>query len=121
MKLDWGDYGRKPPNYFKPYQGDDMRRFNYEDNEEHREDVDKFFSENDFTEEELRSLNEFEENEFLQQEMQMKFIEQEFNLKLLRTALRMCEKSFWWTFYTPKARMNILLDTYEAIKMVSEE
>ena len=96
------------------YQGDKMRRFNYDDNDEFREDIDRFFNE------EVEKYEKLVEEEFALQEAQLDIAYREFNHKVMRTAVRICEKSFWWSFYSPTTRVKMILDTYAKLKKVDD-
>jgi hypothetical protein len=98
-----------------------MRRFNYEDNEEHREDVDKFFSESNMSEQDWQNLNDLAADELAQHEMQIRLANQDSNIRLLRMAQRICETSVWWAYMSHKKRMDMLVDTYETLKLASNE
>ena len=98
-----------------------MRRFNYEDNEEHREDVDKFFSESNLSEQDWQNLNDLAADELAQHEMQIRLANQDSNIRLLRMAQRICETSAWWSYMSHKKRMEMLVDTYETLKLASNE
>jgi hypothetical protein len=97
-----------------------MRRFNYEDNEDFREDVDKFFNEkgeSGITEEQFKAIMEEETI----QELQIKFVYRDLNHRLLRTAIRTCEKSFWWWFRSQDARLKMIEKAYETLRILEEE
>lgn len=97
-----------------------MRRFNYEDNDEYREDVDKFFNEEkaDIYSEDYQSMLE-EEHEI--QQLQIKFVYRDWNQKLLRISIRTCEKSFWWRFLFQNTRLKMIEQTYRLLKKIEEE
>lgn len=89
-----------------------MRRFNYEDNDDFREDIDKFFNEKeipDIDEEQLQALME-------QEDIQIEFVYRDLNHRLLRTAIRTCEKSFWYWFCSQNTRLKMIEKAYEALK-----
>ena len=89
-----------------------MRRFNYEDNDDYREDIDKFFNEEeipDIDEEQLQALME-------QEDIQIEFVYRDLNHRLLRTAIRTCEKSFWYWFCSQNTRLKMIEKAYEALK-----
>jgi len=96
-----------------------MRRFNYEDNEEYREDVDKFFSEEaELTPEQYRAIMEEEQ---AYQQMQVRLVYREFNHRVLRSAIRLCEKSFWWWFYSQDTRLRLVDKAYKRLKKLEED
>lgn len=98
-----------------------MRRFNYEDNDEYREDVDKFFSEEatgELTPEQYKQLME-EEQAF--QQMQARLVYRDFNHRVLRSAIRMCEKSLWWWFYSQDTRLRLIENAYKRLKKLEED
>lgn len=97
-----------------------MRRFNYEDNEEYRDDVDKFFNDDmdDMTPEEYKILME---QENVIQDMQMKVVHRDLNYRLLRAAVRVLEKSFWWKFCSLNTRLNSIDATFQRLKKLEEE
>lgn len=93
-----------------------MRMFNYEENDEFREDIDKFFEEdkaNDY-----KSILE-EEHEL--QDMQMDFVSRDLNIKMLRNAVRLCEKLLFWKFYTLKNKLDKISLTYKVLRKLEEE
>lgn len=98
-----------------------MRRFNYEDNDEYREDVDNFFNEfdelDDLTDEEYESL--MDERDSIN-DLQIKFVYRDLNNKLLRMAIRSCEKRFFWRFYSPQKQLKIIEETYLLYKKLEE-
>ena len=97
-----------------------MRRFNYEDNDEYREDVDKFFSEEatELTPEQYKALME-EEQAF--QQMQIKFVNREFNNRVLRSAIKACENSFWWRFYSQDTKLSLIEKAYKRLKKLEDD
>ena len=102
-----------------------MRRFN-DDNEEYRDDVENFFGEGN-DEEGLEEVSDEEyenllkEEEQLLQKMQLQFISRDLNHRVLRSAIRMSEKSFWWRFYSQETRLRIIEKVYKRFKKVQEE
>jgi len=88
-----------------------MRRFNYDDNDEFRDDIDKFFNED-----ESDTYEEFVREEIALQEAELDLSYREVNIKIMRTAVRICEKSFWWSFYSQPTRMKMIVDTYKKLK-----
>lgn len=97
-----------------------MRRFDYDENEEYREDVDKFFSEEngDLSPEQYKAIME-EEQAF--QQMQVRFVYRDLNHRVLRSAIRMCEKSFWWWFYSQDTRLRMIDRAYKRLRKLEEE
>lgn len=97
-----------------------MRRFNYEDNEEYREDVDKFFAEGkDAMSEDEIYKTMLDDDDVTQQQMQ--FVDRDLNHRVLRSAIRLCEKSFWWRFYSHETRLNMVEKTYKMLKQLEDE
>jgi hypothetical protein len=87
-----------------------MRRFDYDENEEFRDDVDRFFQENeDF----------FTDDESLQNSID--FVNHDFNLRIVRTTIRMLEKSFWWKFYSLNTRLKMIEKTFKRIKKTIQD
>lgn len=98
-----------------------MRRFNYDDNDEYKEDVDAFFKDDsEDISQEYAAIAAAEEREI--QEIQFKFVVRDLNHRLMRTAIRTCEKSFWWQFYSQDTKLNLIDKTYKKlIKLLQEE
>jgi hypothetical protein len=88
-----------------------MRRFNYDDNDEFREDIDKFFNDD-----ELDTYEELVSQEIAMQEAQIDLSYKDLNVRIMRTAVRICEKSFWWSFYSQPTRIKMIADTYKKLK-----
>ena len=97
-----------------------MRRFNYDDNEEYREDVDKFFAEGqeDLSPEQYKAIME---QEMAIEQLQIRFVYRDLNHRVLRTAIRMCEKSFWWWFYSQDTRLRMIDRAYKRLRKLEEE
>ena len=96
-----------------------MRRFNYEDNDDYREEVDKFFSEDgDLTDEQYKAIMDEEQ---AMQQVQIKFVSRELNHRVMRTAIRTCEKSFWWWFYSQATRLQMIDTAYKQLRKLEEE
>ncbi len=78
-----------------------MRRFDYDDNDDYREDVDGFNdgeeSDDDINPEEYRAI--LEEEQAIQQ-LQLEIVNRELNDRLIYNTIKMLEKGFWWRFYS---------------------
>lgn len=99
-----------------------MRRFNYDDNEEYREDVDKFFGEGG--EEQILTPEEYKalvENEQALQEFHLRLAHRDLNHRALRTAIRVCEKSWFWRFYSLDTRLKKIDRAYKKVRKLEEE
>lgn len=101
-----------------------MRRFDYDDNEEHREEVDRFFGgepedNGEFlTPEEYKSF--IDENRELQRasfDLAVRDVEDRFLFRIVK----MLERSFWWRFYSHETRMKMIEKTYKRMKRISEK
>lgn len=100
-----------------------MRRFNYEDNnEEYRKEVDNFFRE--LGDESAVTPDEYEammQEEQAYNNLQYQLVRQELNHRLLRTAVRMAENSFWWRFYSLGTRLQMIDRAYRKLKKLEEQ
>ena len=83
-----------------------MRNFDYEDNDEFRHEVDRFFDD------EGEFLDEEGYKEELLHAMQLEIEENNLNLKLLQTSIKMLEKSIWWRFYSFKTKLRMIGKAY---------
>lgn len=97
-----------------------MRRFNYDENDEYREDVDKFFNEGDADLND-EQYNEMMEEERVIQQLQIRFVNRDLNHRILRTSIRICEKSIWWRFCKHATKLKMIDDTYKQFKKLEEE
>lgn len=100
-----------------------MRRFNYDDNDEHRKEVDNFFGELDGYDGQAMTPEEYEaivREAQEAQDLQYKLVRQEFNHRLLRTAVRMAENSFWWKFYSLGTRLQMIDRAYKKLRKLEE-
>lgn len=99
-----------------------MRRFDYDDNEEYREDVDNFFGGEEgatfITPEEYKAILQ-EEREM--QQLQIDIVHRELNERLLMRVTKMLEKSFWWRFYSLETRLRMIEKAYRRMKRISEK
>lgn len=97
-----------------------MRRFDYDENDDYREDVDRFFSEAEIDPEtyaEMQEWNNFEDiyNEEILNEIKMQLVSRDFHYKILRTSIKLAEKNFWWNFLSIKTRMNHIKTIYNTL------
>lgn len=99
-----------------------MRRFNYDDsNEEYRKEVDRFFGE--IGDEAVLNQKEYEtvmKEEQAIYDFQQKLTQQEFNHRLLRTAIRMVNDSFWSKFYSLGTRLQMIDKVFKRLKKLEE-
>ena len=99
-----------------------MRRFNYEENDEYREDVEKFFSEDedvaDLSDEEYKAIMQEEQ---AIQHIQLNFVQRDLNHRMLKSAIRTCEKWFWWRFCSQNTRLKMIQETYDQFRMLEDD
>jgi len=99
-----------------------MRRFNYDDNDEYREDVDKFFSEEqgegDLSDEQYEAI--MEEERAIQQ-LQIRFVNRDLNHRMFRMAIRTCEKSIWWWICRNATKLKMIENAYKHLRKLEEE
>ena len=107
-------FGNRLQQYTKVFQGDNMRRFDYDDNEEFRDDVDKFFDENS------SNYDDFIAEEFALEQARIDIAHRDIDYKIMRTAVRFCEKTFMWSFYSLPTRLKMIADTYEKLRKLEE-
>jgi hypothetical protein len=102
-----------------------MRRFDYDDNnEENREDVDKFFGgegeggdRNYLTPDEYKAIMQ---EEMQLQQINLHLIARDLNDRLMFRIVRMLEKSFWWKFYSLNKKLRMIKNAYTELKRLSE-
>lgn len=95
-----------------------MRNFNYDENEDFREDIDKFFEQDG--ESGAESYDDFLKEEFAIQEAKIAIQNRDVNIRLMRTAVRICEKTFLWCFYSIPTRMRMISETYKKLKKLED-
>ena len=86
-----------------------MRRFNYDDNEEYRKEVDNFFGDEEM------SLGDYKEEKTIF-DFQFNLAQQELNHRILRTAVRMSENSF----YSLSTRLQIIDRTFKRLRKLED-
>lgn len=96
-----------------------MRKFNYDDNDDFREDIDKFF-EDDGEGDSDGGYDDFLKEEFAIQEARVAVQNREINYKMMRAAVRICEKTFLWTFYSIPTRMKMISDAYKKLRKLED-
>ena len=97
-----------------------MRQFNYDDNDEFREDIDKFFDGNNDDENESGNYDDLIKEELAIQEARLDVQHREIDYKMMRTAIRVCEKTFLWSFYSIPTRMKMISETYRKLRKLEE-
>lgn len=98
-----------------------MRRFDYDDNEENREDVDNFFGGEEaayITPEDYKAIVQEEQ---AMQQLQLDLVHRELNDRLLYRVTKMLEKSFWWRFYSLETRLRMIEKAYRRMKRITEK
>lgn len=99
-----------------------MRRFNYDENEDNREEVDNFFNEDgDLNDNDFNDFDDFDIDDEIMQELHYEILNREANNRLLKTTLRLCEKSFWWRFYSVDQKIEYIEKVYAKLKKLEEE
>ena len=91
-----------------------MRRFDYDDNDEFREDVDKFLNDN------ADKYEQLVQEEIAMQEAQLDIAHREINVKIFRTAIRVCEKSWFWAFYSLNTRLRMINETVKRLRRLED-
>ncbi len=99
-----------------------MRRFDYDDNEDYREDVDNFFGDGEegdasITPDEYKAIVQEEQ---AMQQLQIDLVYRELNDRLMFRAVKMLEKTFWWKFYSLDKKLRIIEKTCRRLKKISE-
>ncbi len=97
------------------FQGDKMRKFDYDDNDDFREDIDKFFNNEDF-----EKYDEMIEEEFELQKAQIDIAHRDINGRIMRTAVRICEKTFLWSFYSLPTRLRMIAESYKKLRKIED-
>lgn len=90
-----------------------MSRFDQDDNEE-RDDVDRFFNEDN------GRYDELVQEEIELQEAQLDIAHREINNRLFRTAIRLCEKSWFWPFYSLSTRLRMVTEAVKKLKRLED-
>lgn len=105
-----------------------MRRFNYEEDDEYREDVENFFNKNDDNEDEDEDeeLTQEEYQALVEQDQALKYIQIEFderdmNHRTLKSAIAVCEKWIWWRFCSQITRVKMIEKTYRKFKRLEDK
>lgn len=76
-----------------------MRKFYFEDSFEEGDDDEEDMIEKEIHEDKITMA-------------QLDLFELEFNKKILIMAIKICEKSFLWNFYSPNYKLNLIKDSY---------
>jgi hypothetical protein len=88
-----------------------MRRFDYDNSDEYRDDIDQFFGDEDDDEEYELGVIEM---------LQANFVAFDLNRKLLKTAIKMAERSFLWRFWPIRWKLKAISDTYYTLNSLVE-
>jgi hypothetical protein len=102
-----------------------MKRFEDDDFEDHN-----IWSDSDDDDEKNEEVEEADEMEALedyqalvrQQELdarQYDLIERDTNHKILKQAVRMCEKSVWWRFYSTFTKLKVIKKVYAELNALT--
>src|SRR5690606_42136085 len=95
-----------------------MRRFDFDDNEEYREEVDNLFGEMEegascLTPEEYKAIVE---EERAMQQIQVGLAQRDMNQRLLARTIKTLEKSFFWRFYSLNTRLQMIERTFRRLR-----
>lgn len=100
-----------------------MRRFDYDENEDHREDVDGFLGGEGeeggeyLTPEQYQAI--VEEDKALQK-AQMDLVNRELNERLMGEAVKMLEKSWCWRFYSLDTKLRMIQRAFLKMRKIAE-
>jgi hypothetical protein len=102
-----------------------MRRFDYDDNEEHREDVDGFFGnemddDGEYTTLLPKNTKRLVQDQQVVQQLHIELAHRDLDDRLLFKTIKMLEKSFWWKFYSQKKKIRLIARTYRSFKKLNE-
>lgn len=93
-----------------------MRKFYFDENFEEEDDED---DENQMREDQMHE-DQIHEDQIAM--AQMDLFEIEMNKKILIMAIKICEKSFFWPFYSCVRKLNLIKTSYnKLIEILSEE
>lgn len=103
-----------------------MRRFDYDENDDYREDVDRFFSDAEIDPETYAEFQEWEkfENEYndeILKEVKLQVISKDYNYKILRTSIKLAEKYFWWNFLSLQTRVKHIETIYKSLTKLDSD
>lgn len=96
-----------------------MRNFNYDDNEEFQPEIDNFFDEED--DEEYDGEEFFGEKSEIIRAMELELVESHINLKILQTAIKTCEKKWFWRFYSLPTKLKHIAKAYVTFERLLSE
>lgn len=96
-----------------------MKRFDFEDDEENDDEEEDIFDEgsNPMTPKEYRELLA-EERALEQETVELEYLG--IGNKLMREAVRVCEKSFFWKFYGLQTRLDMISKAYTRLKNIRD-
>ena len=94
-----------------------MREYNYD--EEDKNDIDKFWQEGGDDDDD-DGPDEISKSDFLAA-MEIDLLEKEIDLKILKSSLKMLEKSFWWRFCNFETRLKRIAKTYLIFKKLTKK
>jgi len=86
-----------------------MRHFEYDDNDEFKKDIDKFWQGDDDDDDE--DMEQYVGSEVIQA-LNIQLAEKDLDLRLLKIIMKMLEKSFWWKFYNFQTRLKMIAKAY---------
>jgi hypothetical protein len=97
-----------------------MRNFDYDNNDEYRDEVDRFFDDDDdaLSMEEYRAIVE---QENIQNNINYKIVQNDLNHKKLLLAIRLLKSSFWWKFYSLNTRLYLIEKVYKKFISLGQE
>ena len=93
-----------------------MRRFNFEDDDFEKEEVERFLDESQdylITPEEYQKIIEDEIDLY---DKKLEVLEQKTNYTVLRFSAKLLEKSFWWKFYSLDTKLKYIKKTFNELK-----
>lgn len=92
-----------------------MRNFNYDDDDDQKRDIEKFFEIPD------DEGSDLEMNENILDIAQMELQSAELNQRILFEAIKMLEKSFFWRFRRYKTKLNMVAEVYKGFVLILRE
>jgi hypothetical protein len=94
-----------------------MREYNYDD--EDKNDIDKFWHGDDNDDDEMEEY-ELSKSDIISA-MEIDLMEKEVDLKILKSSLKMLEKSFWWRFCSFETKLKRIAKTYLIFKKLTKK
>lgn len=97
-----------------------MRRFDYDSNDEYRDDVDSFFDDEEYDEDEYEDEEEYRHLSIIEM-VHADLASMDLDQRLLAMAIKVAEGTWFWKFLPVATKLKRIVEAYATLNMLMQK